>query len=87
MKMKIRSALPEDFEFVLKLTRYNMERIVTKEWNADWEKDVEPNFVNMWKSPGKRRLLRQIIVVSVIFGLNDILSPRRFLSTRYKEKL
>ncbi len=25
-----------------------MGRLVTEEWNADWEKDVEPNFVNLW---------------------------------------
>ena len=29
---------PEDFDFVLNLTHYNMERIVTEEWNADWER-------------------------------------------------
>jgi len=40
--VKTRKALPEDIEFILKLTRQNMEKIVTKEWNADWEKDVEP---------------------------------------------
>ena len=56
--MKLHEALPKDSEFILKSTRQNMERIVTEEWNADWEKDVEPNFVNMWKSQGKRRLLR-----------------------------
>ena len=55
--MKTRNALPEDFDFILKLTRQNMERIVTREWNADWKKDVEPNFVNMWKSAGKKRII------------------------------
>ena len=55
--MKIRNALPKDFKFILKLTRWNMEKIVTEEWNADWEKDVEPNFVNMWKSPGKKKII------------------------------
>ncbi|MDI6885536.1 MAG: GNAT family N-acetyltransferase [archaeon] len=57
MKMKIRNALTEDFEFILKLTRQNMERIVAEEWNADWEKDVEPNFVNMWKSQREKRII------------------------------
>jgi len=31
------------------------ERIVTEEWNADWEKDVEPNFVNLWKTEGEKK--------------------------------
>jgi len=31
--MKTRNVLQEDFEFILKLTRRNMERIVTGEWN------------------------------------------------------
>ena len=53
--MKLHEALPKDFDFILKLTRQNMENIVTKEWNADWEKDVEHNFVNMWKSQGKKK--------------------------------
>jgi len=57
MKMKIRNALPEDFDFILKLTRRNMGRIVTEEWNADWEKDVEPNFVNLWKTEGKKKII------------------------------
>ena len=57
MKMETRNALPEDFDFILKLTRQNMERIVTREWNADWEKDVEPNFVNLWKSQGKKKIV------------------------------
>ncbi len=57
MKMKIRNALPKDFDFILKLTRQNMERIVTREWSADWEKDVEPNFVNMWKAQGEKRII------------------------------
>jgi ribosomal protein S18 acetylase RimI-like enzyme len=34
-----------------------MEKIVTREWNADWEKDVEPNFVNMWKTGGKKKII------------------------------
>ena len=34
MKMELRNALPEDFNFILKLTRRNMEKIVTEEWNA-----------------------------------------------------
>jgi len=45
--MIFRNALPEEFDFILKLTRQNMERIVTEEWNADWERDVEPYFVNV----------------------------------------
>jgi ribosomal protein S18 acetylase RimI-like enzyme len=57
MKMKIRNAHPEDFNFILKLTRRNMEKIVTEEWNADWEKDVEPNFVNLWKSQGEKKII------------------------------
>ena len=57
MKMKTRNALPEDFDFILKLTRRNMEKIATKEWNADWEKDIEPNFVNMWKTQGKKKII------------------------------
>ncbi len=36
--MKIRNAHPGDFDFVLKLTRQNMGKIVTEKWNADWEK-------------------------------------------------
>jgi ribosomal protein S18 acetylase RimI-like enzyme len=56
-RMKTRNALPEDFDFILKLTRQNMERIVTREWNADWKKDVEPNFVNMWKSAGEKKII------------------------------
>ncbi|MHC1599562.1 MAG: GNAT family N-acetyltransferase [Candidatus Methanospirareceae archaeon] len=55
--MKTRNVLQEDFEFILKLTRRNMERIVTEEWIADWVKDVEPNFVNMWKSHGKKKII------------------------------
>jgi len=47
----------EDFNFILKLTRGNMEKIVTEEWNADWEKDVEPNFVNLWKSQGEKKII------------------------------
>jgi hypothetical protein len=58
MKRELRNALSKDFDFILKLTCQNMERIVTNEWNADWEKDIEPNFVNLWKSPGKRKLSR-----------------------------
>jgi len=46
--MIFRNALPEEFDFILKLTRQIMERIVREEWNADWERDVEPNFVNLW---------------------------------------
>ena len=57
MKMKISNALPKDFDFILKLTRQNMEKIVTEEWNADWEKDVEPNFVNLWKSQGEKKII------------------------------
>ena len=57
MKMELRNALPKDFDFILKLTRKNMEKIVTEEWIADWEKDVEPNFVNMWKSQGKKKII------------------------------
>lgn len=34
-----------------------MERLATKEWNADWEKDVEPNFINAWKSEGEKRII------------------------------
>ena len=34
-----------------------MEKIVTKEWNADWEKDIEPNFVNMWKAQGEKKII------------------------------
>lgn len=55
--MKIRNACPEDFEFVLELTRHNMERIVTEEWGANWENDVEPNFVNAWKSQGRKKII------------------------------
>lgn len=55
--MKLRETLPKDFDFILKLTRQNMERIVTREWNADWEKDIEPNFVNMWKRQGKKKII------------------------------
>lgn len=57
MKMETRNALPKDSDFILKLTRRNMERIVTREWNADWEKDVEPNFVNLWRSQGKKKII------------------------------
>ena len=57
MKMETRNALPKDFDFILKLTRQNMERIVTKEWNADWEKDVEPNFVNRWETQGEKKII------------------------------
>jgi ribosomal protein S18 acetylase RimI-like enzyme len=57
MKMELRNALQEDCDFILKLTRRNMEKIVTEEWNADWEKDVEPNFVNMWKSQGEKKII------------------------------
>nr|QNO52132.1 hypothetical protein MDNCFBIC_00002 [Methanosarcinales archaeon ANME-1 ERB6] len=35
-----------------------MERIVTNEWNADWEKDVEPNFVNLWKAQGEKKIIK-----------------------------
>jgi ribosomal protein S18 acetylase RimI-like enzyme len=55
--METRNALMEDFNFILKLTRGNMEKIVTEEWNADWEKDVEPNFVNLWKSQGEKKII------------------------------
>ena len=55
--MKLHEALPKDFDFILKLTRKNMERIVTEEWSADWEKDVEPNFVNMWKSQREKKII------------------------------
>ena len=55
--MEIRNALPEDFEFILKLTRQNMERIVTKEWNADWETDVKPNFINACKAQGEKKIV------------------------------
>jgi ribosomal protein S18 acetylase RimI-like enzyme len=34
-----------------------MERIVTKDWNADWEKDIEHNFVNLWKSQGEKKII------------------------------
>jgi hypothetical protein len=37
--MKIRKAHPEDFDFILKLTRQNIGRLVTEEWNADWEEN------------------------------------------------
>ncbi|MBE0516072.1 MAG: GNAT family N-acetyltransferase [Methanophagales archaeon] len=57
MKMKIRNALTEDFEFILDLTRRNMERIVTEEWNADWEKDIEPNFVKLWEMQGEKKII------------------------------
>ena len=57
MKMETRNALPEDFNFILKLTRQNMEKIVVEEWNANWEKDVEPNFVNMWKAQGEKKII------------------------------
>ncbi len=56
-KMETRDAHPEDFEFILKLTRHNMERIVTEEWNANWEKDVEPNVVNAWKAQGEKKII------------------------------
>ena len=55
--MKIRNALQGDFDFILNLTLQNMERIVTEEWNADWEKDVEPNFVNLWKTEGEKKII------------------------------
>ena len=55
--MKIRNALPEDFDFILKLTRRNMERIIIEAWNADWEKDVEPNSVNLWKTEGEKKII------------------------------
>jgi len=55
--MKTRKVLQEDFEFILKLTRRNMERIVTEEWNADWEKDVEPNFVDIWRTQGEMKII------------------------------
>jgi len=64
--MKTRNALPEEFDFILKLTRQNMERIVAEEWNADWERDVEPNFVNMWKSPEEKKF-RKITFMRGIF--------------------
>jgi len=57
--MKTRNALPEDLEFILKLTRQNMEKIVTREWNADWEKDVEPNFINALETQGKKKIIDQ----------------------------
>ena len=57
MKMKLSEVLPKDFDFILKLTRQNMEKIVTEEWNADWEKDVEHNFVNMWKAQGEKKII------------------------------
>jgi hypothetical protein len=31
--MKLSEVLPKDFDFILKLTPQNMEKIVTKEWN------------------------------------------------------
>jgi ribosomal protein S18 acetylase RimI-like enzyme len=34
-----------------------MERIVAREWNAHWEKDIEPNFVNLWKSQGEKKIV------------------------------
>jgi len=34
-----------------------MEKIATKEWNVDWEKDVEPNFVNLWKTQGEEKII------------------------------
>ena len=55
--MKLSEVLPKDFDFILKLTRQNMEKIVTEEWNADWEKDIEPNFVNLWKTGGKKKII------------------------------
>ena len=55
--MKIRSALLEDFDFILKRTRQNMERIVTKEWKADWGKGVEPNFINAWEMQGEKKII------------------------------
>jgi hypothetical protein len=57
MKMETRNALLKDFDFVLDLTRYNMERIVTEEWDADWEKDVEPNFINAWEMQGEKKII------------------------------
>ncbi len=57
MMMELRNALPEDFKYILKLTRQNMERIVTREWNADWKKDIEPNFVNSWKTQGEKKII------------------------------
>lgn len=64
--MKIRNAHPGDFDFILKLTRRNMEKIVTEKWNADWEKDVEPNFVILWKTEGEKKF-RKITTMRVIF--------------------
>jgi ribosomal protein S18 acetylase RimI-like enzyme len=55
--METRNALPEDFEFILKLTRQNMERIVTKEWNADWETDVKPTFINACNAQGEKKII------------------------------
>jgi hypothetical protein len=59
MLIKTRNVLQEDFEFILKLTRRNMERIVTDEWNADWVKDVEHNFVNAWKMQGEKKIIEE----------------------------
>jgi len=53
--MKLCDAHQKDFDFILKLTRQNMERIVTREWNPNWKKDVEPNSVNLWKSQGEKK--------------------------------
>lgn len=58
-KRDLREALPEDFNFILKLTRQNMERIVTEEWNADWEKDIEPDFINAWKTQGEKKIIEE----------------------------
>ncbi len=55
--MKISNAHPEDFDFILKSTRQNIERLVTEEWNADWEKDVEPKIVNLWKTQGEKKVV------------------------------
>ena len=43
-----------------------MERIVTEEWNADWEKDVEPNFINLWKTQGEKGIVRRGYVLKEI---------------------
>jgi len=66
MKMKNSNAHPEDFAFILKSTRQNMEGLVTEEWNADWEKDVEPKIVNLWKTQGEKKF-RKITVMRVNF--------------------
>lgn len=63
MNIKIRNTLPKDFDFILNLTDYNMREIIFQDWNADWEREVKPNFINAWKDGEKKVLEKNNILI------------------------